>query len=74
MPGDFGVLVVTRVPFTTTKCTRDRGCIVRPAFPTPSLGEGFLQKLGRVAPRGVNACWDRGTNLSASRPGECRDP
>ena len=51
MPGDFGVLVVTRVLFTTTKCTRDRGCIVRPASPTPSLGEGFLQKLGRIAPR-----------------------
>src|SRR5882757_3252524 len=52
MPGDFGVLVVTRVRSTNTKCTRDRGCIVRPAFPTPSLGEGFLQKLGRLAPRG----------------------
>ena len=51
MPGDFGVLVVTRVRSTTTKCTRDRGCIVRPAFPTPSLGKGFLQKLGRIAPR-----------------------
>ena len=46
MPGDFGVLVVTRVLFTTTKCTRDRGCIVRPAFPTPSSGKGFLQSSG----------------------------
>src|ERR1700730_9126932 len=66
MPGDFGVLVVTRVPFTTTKCTRDRGCIVRPEFPTPSDGRELMQRLGRVAPRGVSACRDRGTNLSES--------
>src|SRR6266849_8118928 len=38
MPGDSGVLVVTRVRSTTTKCTRDRGCSGHPAFPTPSKG------------------------------------
>src|SRR6266851_976134 len=38
MPGDSGVLVVTRVPSTTTTCTRDRGCSGHPAFPTPSKG------------------------------------
>jgi hypothetical protein len=38
MPGDSGVLVVTRVRFTTIKCTRDRGCSGHPAFPTPSKG------------------------------------
>ena len=38
-PGDSGVLVVTRVRSTTTKCTRGRGCQGHPAFPTPSLGE-----------------------------------
>jgi hypothetical protein len=38
MPGDSGVLVVTRVRSTTTTCTRDRGCSGHPAFPTPSLG------------------------------------
>jgi hypothetical protein len=36
MPGDSGVLVVTRVRSTPTKCTRDRGCSGHPAFPTPS--------------------------------------
>jgi hypothetical protein len=39
MPGDSGVLVVTRVRSTNTKCTRGRGCNGHPAFPTPSLGE-----------------------------------
>ena len=38
MPGDSGVLVVTRVRFTTSKCTRGCGCSGHPAFPTPSLG------------------------------------
>ncbi|HTE93153.1 MAG TPA: hypothetical protein VK678_06555, partial [Bradyrhizobium sp.] len=40
MPGDSGVLVVTRVRSTTTKCTRGRGRIGRPAFPAPSDQEG----------------------------------
>src|SRR6266852_6107874 len=33
--------------------TRGCGCIEHPAFPAPSvfLGEWFLQKLGRIAPR-----------------------
>src|SRR5450631_3557472 len=38
MPGDSGVLVVTRVRSITTKCTRGRGCSGHPAFPTPSTG------------------------------------
>src|SRR6266478_10132733 len=38
MPGDSGVLVVTRVRSTNTKCTRGCGCSGHPAFPTPSLG------------------------------------
>jgi hypothetical protein len=38
MPGDAGVLVVTRVLSTNTKCTRGRGCSGHPAFPTPSKG------------------------------------
>src|SRR6266404_4592034 len=33
MPGDSGVLVVTRVLSTNTKCTRGRGCSGHPAFP-----------------------------------------
>src|SRR6266700_2539331 len=40
MPGDSGVLVVTRVRSTTTKCTRGRGCNGHPAFPVPSDQEG----------------------------------
>src|SRR2546430_3423247 len=44
--GDSGVLVVTRVRSTTTKCTRDRGCNGHPAFPTPSLGGRFTNASG----------------------------
>jgi hypothetical protein len=48
MPGDSGVLVVTRVLSTNTKCTRGRGCNGHPAFPTPSvfLGERFINDSG----------------------------
>src|SRR5216684_8452873 len=46
MPGDSGVLVVTRVRSTTTKCTRGCGCSGHPAFPTPSLGERFINASG----------------------------
>src|SRR5216684_3707642 len=57
MPGDSGVLVVTRVPSTTTTCTRNRGCSGHPAFPTPSKGgETFHQRLGRIAPRDHEVC------------------
>src|SRR3979411_749085 len=49
--GDSGVLVVTRVRSTTTKCTRGRGCNGHPAFPTPSLGGRAKQRLGRFASR-----------------------
>src|SRR5450631_4659714 len=51
MPGDSGVLVVTRVRSTNTKCTRGRGCSGHPAFPTPSLGRKIDAQLGRSAPR-----------------------
>jgi hypothetical protein len=44
--GDSGVLVVTRVRSTTTKCTRGRGCQGHPAFPTPSLGGRFINASG----------------------------
>jgi hypothetical protein len=60
MPGDSGVLVVTRVRSTTTKCTRGRGCNGHPAFPTPSVfrGERFINDSG-VARRGVaKSCLD----------------
>src|SRR3984893_14642521 len=51
MPGDSGVLVVTRVRSTNTKCTRGRGCSGHPAFPTPSTGRKIHARLGRIAPR-----------------------
>jgi hypothetical protein len=55
MPGDSGVLVVTRVRFTTTKCTRDRGCNGHPAFPTPSKGaeDKCTAQAHRAARRGA---------------------
>jgi len=52
MPGDSGVLVVTRVRSTTTKCTRGRGCNGHPAFPTPSLGGRFINASG-ASRRGI---------------------
>src|SRR5882672_7249505 len=52
MPGDSGVLVVTRVRSTTTKCTRNRGCNGHPAFPTPSV---FLGREINVTPRALRA-------------------
>src|SRR3981081_2749969 len=52
--GDSGVLVVTRVRSTTTKCTRGRGCNGHPAFPTPSLGGRFINGSGASRGEGVN--------------------
>src|SRR6266567_542640 len=46
--GDSGVLVVTRVRSTTTKCTRGRGCNGHPAFPTPSLGGRYSKASGAL--------------------------
>jgi hypothetical protein len=54
-PGDSGVLVVTRVRSTTTKCTRGRGCQGHPAFPTPSLGGRFINGSGASRGEVANA-------------------
>src|SRR5258707_1086093 len=59
MPGDSGVLVVTRVRSTTTKCTRDRGCNGHPAFPTPSLGGRFINGSGASRGEVANVCLRR---------------
>src|SRR6267142_1235939 len=56
MPGDSGVLVVTRVRSTTTKCTRGRGCNGHPAFPTPSLGGRFINGSGALRGEVANVC------------------
>src|SRR6266446_2586902 len=54
MPGDSGVLVVTRVLSANTKCTRGRGCNGHPAFPTPSVfgGTKFMHNPG-ASRRGI---------------------
>src|SRR6266705_3025376 len=56
--GDSGVLVVTRVRSTTTKCTRGRGCNGHPAFPTPSLGGRLINASGAWRGEGVNVRLD----------------
>src|SRR6266568_6027988 len=55
-PGDSGVLVVTRVSSTNTKCTRGRGCNGHPAFPTPSLGGRYSNASGASRREGANVC------------------
>src|ERR1700704_546687 len=67
MSGDSGVLVVTRVRSTTTKCTRGRGCNGHPAFPTPSLGRKIHQRLGRMARRGRERVFELGNRHSGMR-------
>src|SRR6266403_3306217 len=59
MAGDSGVLVVTRVRSTNTRCTRDRGCNGHPAFPTPSLGGRFINGSGASRGEVANVCLRR---------------
>ncbi len=54
--GDSGVLVVTRVRSTNTKCTRGRGCHGHPAFPTPSEGGRFINASGALRREAANVC------------------
>src|SRR5467141_3820966 len=54
--GDSGVLVVTRVRSTNTKCTRGRGCQGHPAFPTPSLGGRFSNASGASRRENTDTC------------------
>src|SRR5882724_4373210 len=55
----------TRVRSTNTKCTRGRGCNGHPAFPTPSLGEGFINGSGASRGEDANACLEL-TSLQAT--------
>src|SRR5260221_14422276 len=72
MPGDSGVLVVTRVRSTTTKCTRGRGCNGHPAFPTPSFGRELPAQPGRIAPRDRECASEiRTPSLRANGSREC---
>src|ERR1700688_3090239 len=58
MPGDPGLLVVTRVILTTTKRTRGLGCSGHPAFPTPSRGERSMPDSCALRCESVNAYLD----------------
>jgi hypothetical protein len=66
MPGDSGVLVVTRVRFNNAKCTRGRGCSGHPAFPTPSKGREINARLGRIAPRDREVVSEIGASCRSS--------
>jgi hypothetical protein len=66
MPGDSGVLVVTRVLSTTTKCTRGRGCSGHPAFPTPFGREGNSNASGAPRREKEVVCGTLSTSLRAS--------
>jgi hypothetical protein len=46
----------TRVLFTNAKRTRGCGCNGHPAFPTPSLGEGFMHNSGASRRGAVKLC------------------
>jgi hypothetical protein len=46
----------TRVLFTNAKRTRARGCNGHPAFPTPSLGERFINASGALRGEAVKSC------------------
>src|SRR5450631_885446 len=70
MPGDSGVLVVTRVRSTNTNCTRGRGCSGHPAFPTPSRGRKIYANLGRIAPRDRGRVFGIGADTVI--PGRCQ--
>src|ERR1700724_3286485 len=65
MPGVAGVLVVTRVLFTNTKCKRGRGCNGNPAFPTPSRGRKKNPRLGRFPPRGHEVMFEIGDFIAS---------
>jgi hypothetical protein len=51
MPGETGVTVVTMLVCFILFCTRGCGCIERPAFPAPSLGENSSTTRAQSAPR-----------------------
>src|SRR5712672_2026689 len=58
MPGDPGGPVVTMLVCLFHICTRGCGCIVRPAFPTPSFSrrEEFRQTSGTSCRENAKVC------------------
>jgi hypothetical protein len=59
MPGDSGVLVVTRVRSTTTSAHETAGALGIRHSPRPPLGGRFLARLGCSAPRGRERAFRR---------------
>jgi hypothetical protein len=55
MPGDSGVLVVTRVRSTTISAHEAAGALGTRHSPRPLLGRKIFAKLGRIAPRDCEA-------------------
>ncbi len=64
--GDSGVLVVTRVRSTTTKCTRGRGCNGIRRSPRPLWAEDFSTARAHRAARSQTCVCD--TSASRSQP------
>src|SRR5882762_8479890 len=60
----------TRVLFTNAKRTRGCGCNGHPAFPTPSLGEGFMHNSGASRRGAVKLCL-KTTTLFENEVGAC---
>src|ERR1700675_396014 len=56
MPGDSGVLVVTRVRSTNTSAHEAAGATGTRHSPRPPWGRKINAQLGRIAPRGANVC------------------
>src|SRR6266403_4731765 len=56
MPGDLGATVVTMLVCFFISHARLRALFARPAFPTPSSGERFCPRLGRVRAAGRWRC------------------
>ena len=59
MPGDSGVLVVTRVRSTTTSAHEAAGAAGTRHSPRPPLGRKINARLGRTAPRGCRFTFRR---------------
>jgi hypothetical protein len=68
MPGDSGVLVVTRVRSLPTQSAREAaGAAGTRHSPRPLLGGRFFARLGRIASRGANVCLELTVIASAER-------
>ena len=68
MPGDSGVLVVTRVRSLPTQSAREAaGAVGTRHSPRPLLGRKINARLGRIASRGANVCLELTVIASAER-------